>query len=75
MRSAQVIRPRLHFLPQYETDTQVEVKLNEQRQKTEGYPRNTPDRCRKVILAEDEEARADKISIGSCNTKGEGTIH
>ena len=43
MRSAQAIRPRLHFLPQSVTDTQVEVKLNEQQQMTEGYPRNIPD--------------------------------
>ena len=74
MRSAQTIRPRLHFLPQYETDTQIEVTLNEQRKVTEGYPRNTQNWCKK-ILAEDEKARADKNSIGSRNTKGEGTIH
>ena len=75
MRSAQTIRPRVHFLPQYETETQVEVTLNEQRQVTEGFPRSTQNCCRKAILAEDEKARANKISIGSRNTKGEGTIH
>jgi hypothetical protein len=44
--------------------------LNEQRQVTEDYPLNTQNCCRKAILAKDEKARADRISIGNSNTKG-----
>ena len=58
------------FLPQYEKETHVEVTLKENDKYKEGFPRITQIRCRKAILAEDEKARVDEISICTCNTVG-----
>ena len=71
MRSAQPIRPRLHFLPQYEIETHVEVTLKEQRQVKESSPRSTQIIRSKAKLAEDEKARADEISIHTSKTVGQ----
>jgi hypothetical protein len=76
VRSAHTIRPRLPFLPPHKTDTQVEVKLNEQRQVTEGYP---PQHT--IIDAEtqplqktkrQEQARLEMVVV---IPHGEGPIH
>jgi len=58
------------FLPQYNKETHVEVKLKEQRQVKESFPRSAQIRRRLANLAEDEKASANEISIGTCKTVG-----